>query len=239
MIKWSGFLFLVILGMQSLFGDLPDVFYGKCYDKKGKLIVEEKHEIFKDDGKVVKIRTLYFPPESSDSFAYAESYFKDDDYLPNFYFHRKEDDYVSRSVKLGKTDVVLLRKGTAQDYYFEKSYTVEDDMVVGHGFYFYMFHFLDELLSKSGEKVPVHFLIPNKLSKYHFLMSAAKDPDNPDIAVLTLKTKNILGRIFLRRIILKVDLKKRHLVSYEGPNTFFYGAEQTPFVKIQYSDQKF
>lgn len=233
-----GLLLLIIAGMSSVFGELPDVFYGKCYSKKGELITNEEHQVFKNNGKIEKIRTLYYYPDASKPYAYAESYFKKNYFLPNFYFHHFKGNYVSRSVNLGTTDVILLRRGDTKDYYLEKNYKIERDMVVGHGFYFYMFKYLDDLLKDSGKTIPVHFLIPNKLSKYTFVMSGQIDPNDPNMAILTLKTSNVLGRLFYYTIIVKVDLIKRQLVSYEGPNTFLYGTKKNPFVKIKYSDQK-
>ncbi|MCB1110096.1 MAG: hypothetical protein KDK64_03880 [Chlamydiia bacterium] len=237
MIKGIGLLFLILLGV-CLYGELPDIFYGKCFNKQGEFITEEVHEVMKQDGKVVKIRTQYYLPGASKFYAYAESAFQGSDYLPNFYFHRMTNGFTSRALKEGRTDLVMFRKEGEKDYYFEKEYTIESDMVVGHGFYFYMFHFLDEMLTHPKLQIPVHFLVPNKLSKYHFNMTAKRDPENPEVAIVTLVTENILGRIFYKRIILKVDLNERHLMSYEGPNTFLYGTQKTPYVKIQYSNQK-
>lgn len=239
MMQWIGRCFL-ILSAISLYGEIPDIFYGKCFNTKGEYITEEVHEVTKQNGKVVKIRTQYYLPGTSKFYAYAESVFQGDEYLPNYYFHQMGNGFTSRALKEGQTDlVIMLRKNGESNYYFEKGYSIKNNMVVGHGFYFYMFHFLDQMLSHTKEQVPVLFLVPNKLSKYPFYMTAEKDPENPEVAIVTLLTENILGRIFYNRIILKVDLSKRFLISYEGPNTFLYGTKGTPYVKIQYSDQKF
>ncbi|MGE0197209.1 MAG: hypothetical protein AB7N99_06480 [Simkaniaceae bacterium] len=228
--------FLLLFSLSALWGDLPEVFYGICYDKQGKELFTEEHKITKVNGTIKKIRTLFFQNAEKNPMAIAESLFHQNSFLPNVYFHRFKDSFTSRAVQKGNEEIILLKKEGEKPYYFEKNYGITKDMVVGHGFYFYMIDNMQTLLENPQMTLPVQFLLPNKLAKYIFKMSATKDPENTDQVIFTLKTQNVLLRLLVPTIVVKLNQETKRMISYEGPNTFFYGTKDIFYVKIIYTE---
>lgn len=228
----------LFLGARLAFCELSEEFYGTVYSQDGKTIAWERHEIYKEGGKVSQIKTLFYRPDSNKLLAVAESYFNRNYFLPDYYFHLLSNDFVARAVHLGNNLAVLLRKEKDQEFYFKKAYPIRKDMVVGHGFYYYLFDHLEALLENPKRKEPVQFLIPNKLSDYIFQMSAEKDPKNNDIAIVTLTPKNPIYQLLTGKIVVKVDINKKYFLSYEGPNSFLFEGKEVRHVRVDYSNYK-
>lgn len=220
----------------SLFSGLPKEFYGDAYNAEGKLLFREKHHVYYDGDQTKKVRTDYYDPLDQ-LVAYLESSFLSGPYLPNTYFRRLLDGFTARCITESDNKVILMRKDPNQEYYFEKSYPKEPDMVAGHGFYFFILDNIDYLLKNQGDK-PINFLLPTRLANYPCQMSAQIDPEDSNVIKVEMKLTNPLMGFFLEKIIVKFKRDTRQLISYEGPNTLLYCYQLLCHVKIKYSTEK-
>lgn len=229
------FTILAYLYANMVHGAIPDQFYGEIYDLNGNKIAIEEHNVFRNDaGKVSEIKTFYFYPKEKNYFAFSDSYFDGNEYLPNYFFTMLSKSFTARSVLHKGQDVTIFRKSGSDSFYLKKTYPIKGDMVVGHGFYFYLFKHLQTLLDNPMKEIPVHFLIPNKLDDHVFMMSARPDPYEKNVAIVTLKLRNPLYRLIYKTVVVKVDIEKEHFLSYSGPNSFLYDGEKVSNVYIEY-----
>lgn len=222
---------VLFLLAPSFLGAIPKEFYGDAFDSEGKFLFREEHHVHYKHDQVDKIRTTYYN-HSDNLVAYMESYFREGLYLPNVYFRRLLDNFVARCI-VDDGQVTLMRKNPKQDHYFEKIYHRKTDMVVGHGFYFFILDHLEALL-KSETQETIDFLLPTRLAQYPCKMSAQLDPNDENVVFVEMRLKNPVTGFFLKKILVKLNRKTQQLISYEGPNTLLYCYQLLCYVRINY-----
>ena len=79
------FVFIFLLCFQSLAQDQLEKSTGRAYSSKGKLIYIEKHEVKKNQDKMVQLKTQYYTP-SGIYFGKIESDFSKNPYIPLYNF---------------------------------------------------------------------------------------------------------------------------------------------------------
>lgn len=218
---------------MSLSAVLPDQFFGDAYDPEGNLLFTERHEVIKKNGEIIEIRTEVFDLQQR-PLAIMRSNFESSRYLPNFMSERFVDGLLSRSIK-DHSNVVLLKKEKSWHDYLSKTYLIEPDMVVGHGYYFFLIDHIRELLS-SKKQTDLAILVPNRLEKEDLSMSVDSDPNNANIVQATLIPKNPFHRMIVPKMTVRINLQNNWLVSFEGPNTFLDLRRIIPYIKIIYHE---
>ena len=227
---------MALLAVPFFAWGIPKEFFGNAYNAKGELIFREKHEVMFDNDHVDKIRTTYYTP-SDRVVGFLESYFHFNEFLPNMFFKRYVDNFIARCIVDPDQHVVLMRKDPRKDYYFEKTINKTPDMVAGHGLYFYILNMLEVMLSKNAGS-PVEILLPARLSAYPCLMEASVDPENSEVALVTIKLQNPAKALLMKKIIVKLNRKTQEFISYEGPNTLLYCEKLLCYIKINYHREK-
>jgi hypothetical protein len=226
-------LVLLVSAAKPVEKGLPQVFYGDVYDRDGNLLFRETHNVTRRHQQVIEIKTEIFDLQNR-PLVLITSDFTSSRYLPNLFSERLHDGLIARAIKENEK-ITLLKKEHSWHQYLAKTYQIEPDMVVGHGYYFYLIDHMDELL-KSEEKTSLSILIPNRLSKENFYMEVAIDSENSNIASVTLVPKNPFHRMVIPKVVIRIDLSNQWLVSYEGPNSFIDMKKIIPYIKIQYHE---
>lgn len=227
---------MALLAAPFFLWGIPKEFYGDAYDAKGNFLFREKHEVLLENSHVEKIRTTYYNGQDK-LVGFLESYFHFNEFLPNMFFKRYADDFIARCIVDPDHHVVLMRKDAHKDYYYEKTLKKTPDMVAGHGLYFYILDMVDEML-KNGPESPVEILLPARLSAYPCLMHASIDPDDSEVAIVTIKLQNAVKALLMKKIIVKLNRKTQEFISYEGPNTLLYCEKLLCYIKINYHREK-
>ena len=188
-------------------------FSGAAYNERHEHLFTEEYTIEQEGSKILNVTTRFLSPQGT-LIAEMSSSFPHNNHLAVVHFAKKEESNTYGTLLLDNT--IELFTTTAAQLRKQKTIPITDNMVSGHGFYFYILEHLDALL--AGEKRQLVFLQPNRLSFYTFNMKALPQQDHLVKVILTIDSR--LLKAFVPEIILVIDRRTNTLISYEGLSGF-------------------
>lgn len=209
------------------------VFSGIAYNEHKEHIFTEEYSIEKDQNKILSVKTRFLSPKG-ELLAEMSSDFQGKGYLPEVNFTKKEKTFSYGTTLLEKS--IELFKSTSSQIFKKKTLPIKDNMVAGHGFYFFILDKLDVLL--AGETMQMIFLQPNRLNIYTFNAKASKEPQSEDLIRIHLTIDNRFLKAFVPEIQLVIDHKTKTLVSYEGLSGFLSEDSSLKTISVQYTPMK-
>lgn len=224
-------LILLCITASSLFyGQETMTFSGIAYDEKGEEIFKEEYTIEKEGEEILSVSTTFFSPVG-EKMATMGSCFSPNSYLPKVTFDSLGNDfhYGTKCMK----DSIEIFKQSARQTLRTKRLEKKDNMVVGHGFYFYILSRLNDLL--RGQKESLIFLQPSRLGVYSFSMTAFHDSSMPGHIKVELLPESKLLKHWIPKIELVIEEKTRSLVSYKGISGFFSDDRSLKTIHVKYS----
>ncbi len=125
----------------------------------------------------------------------------------------------------------LFRKQNPQDDIEGKYLAKENDQIVGQGFHQFIVHNLEQIA--QGEVFQIRLVLPSRLDQYEFRIRKRKIEG--DTLFIRLEVDNWLLRLFAPHVDVDYDLKKRHLLRYEGISNLEDTSGKHKKVTITYS----
>lgn len=208
-------------------------FSGQAFDSKGQLLFQEDYLVEKQGDKILKVETHFYGPKG-DKLGYLSSHFEKANFLPKVLFTKTQTPF-EYGVHLFEKSIELFKK-TSSSTSKKKKLTTQENMVAGHGFYFYIIDKLDSLL--KGEKHQMVFLQPNRLDCYTFNMKALPVKTSAHHVKVTLSIDNALLKKIVPEIELVIDKSTRSLVSYKGLSGFLSEEVSLKTISIEYTALK-
>jgi hypothetical protein len=208
-------------------------FSGKAFDAKGQLLFQEEYVVEKQGDKIQKVQTQFLSPKG-DKLGLMSSYFENANFLPKVEFKKNQSSF-EYGVKLFEKSIELFKKNSSAALK-KKKLTQQDNMVAGHGFYFYILDKLDSLL--QGEKHQMVFVQPNRLDCYTFNMQATPLKTSKDLIQVILTIDNAFLKKIVPEIEIVIDKSTRSLVSYKGLSGFLSEEASLKTISIQYTALK-
>jgi len=205
-------------------------FSGKAYDSNKKLLFEESYLVEKKGNQIIKVETHFFD-SNGDKLGYLASYFEKPHFLPKVFFKKTQGPFEYGTHLLEKS--VEIFKKTSSSLSKKKKLSLQNNMVAGHGFYFYILDKLDALL--KGEKHQMVFLQPNRLDSYTFNMKAIPKKDNPNLIEVVLTIDHPVLKKIVPEMELVIDKTTQSMVSYKGLSGFLSEETSLKTISIQYS----
>jgi hypothetical protein len=201
-------------------------FCGTAYDEKKNILFKEEYKIESEKDKILNVSTKFFCPKG-ELLAEMHSDFSKNSFVPHVKFSKKDFDY---GAKLFEQGIELFKK-TLLSEKKTKTLSLKENMVTGHGFYFYILSKLDSLL--KGEKSQMVFIQPNRLGAYTFNMKAKKISDE------NVKVELVIDSAILRKFVPDIELiinqKTNSLVSYKGLSGFFSDDKSLKNISVSYT----
>jgi hypothetical protein len=208
-------------------------FSGKAFDTKGQLLFQEEYVVEKQGDKILKVQTQFLSPKG-DKLGLMSSYFENANFLPKVEFKKNQSSF-EYGLFLFEKSVELFKKNSSAALK-KKKLTQQDNMVAGHGFYFYILDKLDCLL--QGEKHQMVFVQPNRLDCYTFNMKATPLKTPKDHIKVILTIDNALLKKIVPEIEIVIDKSTRSLVFYKGLSGFLSEEASLKTISIQYTALK-
>ncbi len=224
------YLFLILGCFSCLLRGEVSTFSGTAYDEHHKHLFTEEYTIEKDQDKILSVTTRFLSPQG-DLLGEMHSNFLKQAYLPSVNFTKKEKNLSYGSSLLEQS--IELFKTNASHLFKRKTFTIKDNMVVGHGFYFYILDKLDLLL--SGKSLQMLFLQPNRLNMYTFNVKASQDPHCEQLVRIHLTIDHRLLKPFVPEIQLVINKATKTLVSYEGCSGFLSEDHSLKKIFVRYT----
>lgn len=191
-------------------------FSGNAYNENNQLLFKEEYILEKEGDKILSVLTRFISPQGT-LLAEMSSTFSNNNHLPVVLFtkndplHSYGTRFLDQAIELFKTTASQVKK--------HKTLSIQDNMVAGHGFYFFILSKLDSLL--AGKPQQLVFLQPNRLNFYTFNIKATPVTEKPSLVKVSLSIDSRLLKAFVPDIHLVMDRKTGALISYEGLSGFF------------------
>lgn len=224
------FWFLVGLLPITLFSSEVSTFSGLAYDEHHNLLFKEEYQIERDQDKILHVSTTFLSP-SGEKIAHMSSAFSEASFLPLVHF--KKGEAFQYGTSLVEKSIELF-KSTSSKLFKKKTFPIKENMVAGHGFYFYILSKIDSLL--KGEKNQMVFVQPNRLGAYTFNMKATKENPELDIVKVELCIDNLMLKKFVPPIELILNQKTKALVSYKGLSGFLSDDQSLKTICVSYTE---
>jgi len=196
----------------SCFGTLAygEKFVGKAVNFKGTLEYAEYHTVNYIKGKVSESQTIYYDANNN----------KIGELISEYSHGLQFGSYDFRDIRAQYEDgakveldrIRLFRKKSPESDLEDKYILKEDNQIVGQGFHQFIVHNLEQIA--QGEIFQVRLVLPSRLDQYEFRIRKRKIEG--DILFIRLEVENWLLRLFAPNIDVDYDLKKGHLLRYEG-----------------------
>ena len=231
MTRWV-VLLLLHLAPWSLHGEVC-FFSGRAVDAKGRLLFIEDYIVEKEGDKILKVETKFTSPEGA-KLGLMSSHFENANFLPKVLFQKTQSS-LEYGVHLFEKSIELFKKNSSAAPK-KKKIAMQENMVAGHGFYFYILDKLEMLL--QGEKHQMVFVQPNRLDCYTFNMKATSLKTPKDHIQVILTIDNPLLKKLVPEIEIVIDRSTRSLVSYKGLSGFLSENASLKTISIQYSALK-
>ena len=215
----------------SCFGTLAhgEAFVGKAVNFKGTLEYAEYHTVNYINGKVSESQTIYYDANNNKIGELISEYF----HGPQFgsYDFRDIRAQYEDGAKVELDRIRLFRKKSPESDLEDKYLSKEDNQIVGQGFHQFIVHNLEHIA--QGEVFQIRLVLPSRLDQYEFRIRKRKIEG--DTLFIRLEVGNWLLRPFAPHIDVDYDLKKRHLLRYEGISNLEDSSGKHKKVTITYS----
>ncbi len=225
-------LLLIMTLLQCAFSS-EEVFIGKAYDRNGNHLFTEKYTVTKEQEEIKSVLTNYYTPDEKLS-ASLSSFFENKSFLPKVSY-KSESHFLNYGTKFLDNSIELF-KSTRKRPGATKILAMQDNMVAGHGFYFYILNEVESLL--KGDKKTMVFLQPNNLTSYSFNLEAKEQTDNTNLVDVTLSLTNKILKALVPDIKLTIEKSTSRILSYEGVSGFFPCNSKAKTVTIKYDYEK-
>ncbi len=219
-----------ILPFYIVAGDVS-TFSGTAYNEKKEHLFTEEYVIEKEGTKILSVKTRFLSPEGA-LLAEMSSDFPENIYLPQVRFTKKNNFFNYGTTVLEKS--IQLFKSNASHLVKRKTIPLKENMVAGHGFYFYILDQLDTLL--AGKPLQMVFIQPNRLSSYTLNITALQE--NPELVKINLTMDNHLLKALTPAIHLTINPITKTLLSYEGLSGFFADDHSLTKIQVNYTPPK-
>ena len=227
---FSALLFFAGLLLSS-FGTLAhgETFLGKAVNFKGTLEYAEYHTVNYINGKVSESQTIYYDANNNKIGELISEY----SLGPQFgsYDFRDIRAQYEDGAKVELDRIRLFRKKSPESDLEDKYLSKEDNQIVGQGFHQFIVHNLEQI--SQGEVFQIRLILPSRLDQYEFRIRKRKIEG--DILFIRLEVENWLLRPFAPHIDVDYDLKKGHLLRYEGISNLEDSSGKHKKVTIIYS----
>ena len=222
----------LLLCLLSLAGYSKEIstFFGLAYDEHQNLLFKEEYHIEREEDKILNVSTTFLSP-SGEKIAHMSSAFSGAHYLPKVFFKKADTSqygtsFVEKSIEVFKRSSSQLLK--------KKTLPIKDNMVAGHGFYFYILSKIESLL--KGEKNQMVFIQPNRLGAYTFNMKATKEGLPEHHVKVELSIDHVLLKKFVPNIELVLNHKTKALLSYKGLSGFLSDDQSLKTISVTYTE---
>lgn len=221
-------MFFLLLCSSSLWAETLS---GKAYDNGRKMIFNEVHDIDRENGEISGVFSRYYYPNGN---LMAEMITKPSayPYVPNVSFKRYGKELESGCF-LQNGFLVLYKKQPGHSQPKIKKLAYKEDMLLGHGLFFYITQQFSRLESK--EILKFSYVIPNRLTAHPFKIWGNAHPKKPNVFVVHLKIDNWLLKSFVPEIHFNYDQRTRQLLNFEGFNGFLFDEDKPPKLFIEYT----
>lgn len=223
-------LFFTALNL-SCFGTLAhgETFVGKAVNFKGTLEYAEYHNVDYINGKVSESRTIYYDANNNKIGELISEY----SHGPQFgsYDFRDIRAQYQDGAKVELDRIRLFRKKSPESDLEDKYLSKEDNQIVGQGFHQFIVHNLEQI--SQGDVFQIRLVLPSRLDQYEFRIRKRKIEG--DTIFIRLEVENWLLRPFAPHIDVDYDLKKGHLLRYEGISNLEDSSGKHKKVTITYS----
>jgi hypothetical protein len=206
-----------------------EAFVGKALNFKGTLEYAEYHTVNYINGKVSESQTIYYDANNNKIGELISEYSRG----PQFgsYDFRDIRAHYEDGAKVELDRIRLFRKKSPESDLEDKYLSKEDNQIVGQGFHQFIVHNLEQIA--QGEIFQVRLVLPSRLDQYEFRIRKRKIEG--DTLFIRLEVGNWLLRPFAPHIDVDYDLKKRHLLRYEGISNLEDSSGKHKKVTITYS----
>ena len=215
----------------SFFGTLAygETFVGKAVNFKGTLEYAEYHTVKYINGKVSESQTIYYDANNNKIAELISEY----SFGPQFgsYDFRDIRAQYQDGAKVAPDRIWLFRKQSPKDDIEGQYLAKENDQIVGQGFHQFIVHNLEQIA--QGEVFQIRLVLPSRLDQYEFRIRKRKIEG--DTLFIRLEVDNWLLRPFAPHVDVDYDLKKRHLLRYEGISNLEDTSGKHKKVTITYS----
>ena len=189
---------------------LTEVFVGKALNEKGESEYTERHEVIYKEGKVIRSKTTYLDPSNRIIGDLVTEYMPDPR-LCSYDFRDMRAKYAD-GVRVEGQRMRLFRKQNPPDEVELAYLPLTKDQIVGQGFHHFIVLNLEAIA--SGKVFHVKLVMPSRLKQYKFRIRKL-DLDE-GILSIRLEIDNWFLRLFAPHVDAEYDLKKRHLLRYDG-----------------------
>lgn len=227
------FMIVFCLISSRLISNEISTFSGIAYNEHHEHVFTEEYSIEKNQNKILNVKTRFLSPKG-DLLAEMSSDFSHAGYLPEVNFKKKDKELSYGTTFLEKS--IELFKSSSSQVLKRKTLSIKDNMVAGHGFYFYILDKLDVLL--TGSSMQMIFLQPNRLNIYTFNVKASKEPLSDHLIRVHLTIDNRFLKAFVPEIQLVIDQTTNSLVSYEGLSGFLSEDASLKKISVKYTPLK-
>jgi hypothetical protein len=187
-----------------------ETFVGKALNSRGILEYVEYHTVKYRNGKVSESQTIYYDAYNRKIADLISEY----SFGPQFgsYDFRDIRANYQDGVKVSADQLYLFRKKSPEDDVEGKYLPRENDQIVGQGFHQFIVNNLAPIA--QGEIFQVRLILPSRLDQFDFRIRKLKLEG--DTLHIRLEIDNWFLRLFAPHVDVEYDLRKRHLLRYEG-----------------------
>lgn len=221
---------LISLSFLSAFAFAkPTLDVGLVKNKKGDLVIIEKHLSTYDGQKLLTLHSDYFDLEGK-KFAELRSDFSKKPYLPEYTTMDERFDRFE-SLKIEDNKVVLSGREKKGKKLNSKTLDYGDEMVAGQGLHNFIRDHFKEIIEKD-KKFDIRFLTPVNQGDYGFRIKKLKS--TTDQAFFRVEFDSWLMRLVAPHIDTLYSLSPLRLLQYKGPYHLLDKDQDSQSVTIDY-----